>query len=342
MTGFRSPLLLALAALPLAPLTGAAQGPGPVVQEWTVPWPETRPRDPFAAPDGRVWFVGQVGNYLAVLDPRTGQFRRYELDPGTMPHNCIVGPDGAVWFAGNRNAMIGRLDPADGSLTRFPMPDPRAGDPHTLVFDRRGDLWFTVQAGNAVGRLRPATGKTDLVFLPTAGARPYGIVVDQGGRPWFVEFGTNKVGTINPATLELTDHVIPEPNARPRRIVLGQDGSLFAGDYTGGQLWRLDPATGRFTHWANPAGPRSAPYAMAGDDRGRVWQAETGPQPNRLVAFDPRREAFLPPVEISESGGIVIRHMTFDPATRMIWFGTDAGTIGRLSVTAWEAAGTTP
>ncbi|MBK8005351.1 MAG: lyase [Gemmatimonadetes bacterium] len=342
MTDFRSLVALSLTVATVTPVALAAQGPGPVVQEWTVPWPDTRPRDPFAAPDGRVWFVGQVGNYLGVLDPRTGAFRRYELDPGTMPHNCIVAPDGMVWFAGNRNAMIGRLDPKDGRITRFPMPDPRAGDPHTLVFDQHGDLWFTVQAGNAVGRLRPATGTIDLVYMPASGSRPYGIVVDRANRPWFVEFGTNKVGTIDPATLALTEHVLPESSARPRRIVLGQDGSLFAGDYSGGKLWRLDPKSGRFTQWANPAGARSAPYAMAGDDKGRVWQAETGPQPNRLVAFDPRREAFLPPVEISESGGIVIRHMTFDPTTRMIWFGTDAGTIGRLSVAAWEGAGTTP
>lgn len=341
MARFRTlPLLATLATL--SPSALHAQTAGPVIEEWPVPWPDTRPRDPSPAPDGRIWFVGQVGNYLAVLDPRTGQFRRYELDPGTMPHNCIVAKDGMVWYAGNRNAMIGRLDPRDGSLTRYPMPDPRAGDPHTLVFDSRGDIWFTVQAGNAVGRLATATGKIDLVFVPGSGARPYGIVVDRNDRPWFVEFGTNKVGTVDPATLALTEHVIAEATARPRRIVLGLDGSLFAGDYSGGALYRLDPKTGKFTRWQNPAGPRSAPYAMAGDDKGRVWQVETGVQPNRLVAFDPRRGAFHPPVDVSESGGIVIRHMSFDPVTRSLWFGTDAGTIGRLSVSAWEGTGVTP
>ncbi|MDH3297941.1 MAG: hypothetical protein OEM96_06670, partial [Gemmatimonadota bacterium] len=36
-----------------------AQSPQLRVEEWTVPWPDSRPRDPYAAPDGRVWFVGQ-------------------------------------------------------------------------------------------------------------------------------------------------------------------------------------------------------------------------------------------------------------------------------------------
>jgi virginiamycin B lyase len=333
---------LASLSLLLAPIALGAQGPGPVMEEWTVPWPDTRPRDPAPAPDGRIWFVGQTGNYLGVLDPRTGQFKRYELDPGTFPHNCIVGADGMVWYAGNRNAMIGRLDPRDGSITRYPMPDKRAGDPHTLVFDSKGDIWFTVQGGNAVGRLRTRTGKIDLIFVPGQGSRPYGILVDQDDRPWFVEFGTNKIGTVDPATMALTEHVLPEANARPRRVVLGQDGSIYAGDYSGGALYRFEPRTSKFTRWQNPAGARSAPYAMAGDDKGRVWQVETGVQPNRLVAFDPKKGGFLPPVEVSESGGIVIRHMSFDPKTRTLWFGTDAGTIGRLSVSAWEGAGLTP
>jgi streptogramin lyase len=65
-------------------------------------------------PDGRVWFVGQAGNYIGVFDPQRETFRRYELEPNTLPHNLIVGSDGGIWYAGNGNARIGRLDPATG------------------------------------------------------------------------------------------------------------------------------------------------------------------------------------------------------------------------------------
>ena len=27
---------------------------------------------PYVAPDGKVWFVGQAGNYIAYLDPKSG------------------------------------------------------------------------------------------------------------------------------------------------------------------------------------------------------------------------------------------------------------------------------
>ena len=324
-------------SLILLPAVLSAQAPT-AVSEWKVPWPDTRPRDPAVAPDGRVWFVGQAGNYVAVLDPRTGAFRRYEIDPGTHPHNLIVAPDGGVWYSGNRNGMIGRLDPATGEVRRYPMPEKDLTDPHTQVFDKNGNIWFTLQGSNAVGYLDTKSGSVRVVRVPTGGSRPYGIALDSKGRPWFDEFGTNKVGTIDPATFQLKEYTIPDAGARPRRIVITPDDRVFVGDYAGGKLIALDPVTGKFEEWQNPGGIRSAPYAMTGDDRGRVWQAETGPQPNRMVSFDPRTRKFGTPVPISESGGIVIRHMVFDPNTRSIWFGTDAGTIGRLSLAAVEGA----
>jgi virginiamycin B lyase len=59
---------------------------------------------------------------------------------------------------------------------------------------------------------------------------------------------------------------------------------------------------------------------------------ESGLRPNRFVAFDPATESFLAATDIPSGAGTV-RHMVFDPRTRAIWFGTDAGTIGRAKLT---------
>ena len=329
--------LVALAASsPLVPASARAQAaaaePPIQLQEWAVPWKDSRPRDPMRDPaTGRVWFVGQQGNYVATLDPRTGAFRRFEIDAGTHPHNVIVDARGDAWYAGNRNAMIGRIDGTTGAVTRYPMPDAAARDPHTLVADGRGSIWFTVQGGNRVGRLDTRTGQVRLVAVPTPRARPYGIVVDKSGRPWFDLFGSNKIGTIDPKTMALREYPLPNERTRPRRIALTSDGAVWYVDYTRGMLGRLDPRTGRVREWANPGGAGSLPYAMTVDDRDRLWFVETGAQPNRLVGFDPRAERFVVGSPI-ESGGGTVRHMTFDPGTGTIWFGTDAGTIGRAVV----------
>lgn len=299
----------------------------------TAPGERTRPRDPYVHPDGRVFFCGQAGNYIAHLDPATGEFKRYELEEGTHPHNLIIDGDGMVWYAGNRNRHIGKLDPETGEITKFMMPDPAVRDPHTLVWDRDGNIWFTAQQSNRVGKLAVATGDVRLIPVPTPRARPYGIVMDTDGRrPWIALFGSNKVATVDPETMELSEFELPRAGTRPRRLQITSDGMLWYGDYAGGVLGRFDPDSRQVQEWVTPGGNGSRPYAMVRDDRDRLWFFE-GPRgtPVRLVGFDPATGEFFSITEL-ESGPGTVRHAYFHGPTREIWFGTDANTIGRARV----------
>ena len=318
-----APLLLATTLLLPAPDTVRIQ-----IDAYAVPW-GGRVRDPFVAPDGRVWFVGQAGNYLAVFDTVTRNFQRIELDEGTFPHNVIVGPDGAAWYAGNQNGTIGRVDPRTFDIGAYPMPDPAMTDPHTLTFDRAGILWFTLQNSNAIGRLDPRSGQIEIIRSPVPQSRPYGIVVDQHGVIWADLLGADQIARIDPATRQLTTIKLPDPRARPRRIATTSDGAIWWTDYSRGKLGRLDPATGRITEYDNPGGAASLPYAMASDDLDRLWYVETGPQPNRLVAVDGRTGQVLGRWDVPRTPNTV-RHMHFDPRTRSLWFGTDANDLVRV------------
>jgi virginiamycin B lyase len=316
----------------IAPAQASRTGnPSSELKTWETPWDKTRPRDPYADQQGRVWFVGQVGNYVAHLDPKTGEFKRYTIAPGTNPHNLVVDKKGMVWFTGNANGRILKLDPATEKITTYMMPDSAVRDPHTMTFDRNGDAWFTAQQGDVVGKLTQADGKIRL-WRMEKGSRPYGIWLDSKDQPWFDLFGTNKIGTIDPKSSEFKAHVLPSDRSRPRRIAITSDDAIWYGDYTRGYLGRLNPKTGAVEEFALPSGPGSLPYAMTLDDRGRIWVAETGIQPNRLVAFDPAMKAFTETVVIAAEGPNTIRHMTFDKSTRQIWFGGDANMIGRVHV----------
>jgi virginiamycin B lyase len=303
-------------------------------KEWAVPYgANTRPRDPFADEHGRVWFVGQVGNYIAYLDSKNGEFKRYEIDAGTNPHNLVV-EKGVVWFTGNRNNRIVKLDPATGKLTTYMIPDSTVRDPHTMTWDsKNGIAWFTAQQSTTVGRFEVATGKFRLWKTGTR-TNPYGIVLDSKGRPWFDLFGTNKIGTIDPQTLELKEYVIPNDSARPRRIAVTSDDQIYWGDYTRGFLGHLDPATGKMQEWRMPAGRASLPYGMTTDDRDVIWIAQNGLSNVKatLVGFDHKAKRFVAEIPIGEASTNTIRHMTFDKHTRQIWFGTDQGSIGRIKV----------
>jgi len=326
------PALVAISAL-TSGATAQTGAKSPVqVTEWVVPWENTRPRDPYVDPQGKVWFVGQEGNYIAQLDPVSGKFKRYEIEAGTHPHNLIVDKSGKVWFAGNRNARIGALDGATGKSAIYPMPGGAPRDPHTLIFDARDDIWFTAQNGNAVGHLDTKSGKVRVADVSTKNARPYGIVMDAKGRPWFAQLGTNKIGTIDPASLKITDYTLANDRSRIRRLDVTSDGAVWYGDYTRGMLGRFDPVSGQTKEWALPGAATSLPYAMALDDRNRVWLVETGVQPNRLVGFDIKTESWFSVTPIAESGAKTVRHMVFHAPSRTLWFGTDANTIARAKV----------
>lgn len=300
------------------------------ITEWEVPWPGTRPRDPWYGPDEKVWFVGQVGHYVATLDPKTDEFMRYDLERGAGPHTVIV-DDAGAWYAGNRVQHIGLIDPKTGQREIFKLPGDGVRDPHTMAFTSGGDIWFTVQHGNQVGLLKRETRQITLYDINFPGSRPYGLVVDKGDRPWFVLFGTNALATIDPATGNVTTFRLPRSEAHPRRLDTTSDGMVWYVDFANGYLGRYNPGTHHFEEWQTPGGRASGPYAMGADGQGRLWFVETGMHPNRFVGFDPISETFTEPVPIG-SGGRVVRNMMYHEESRAFWFGTDTDTIGRAMV----------
>jgi len=310
----------------------AQQSPGIQITEWTVPWEKSRPRDPYIDPKGRAWFVGQTGNYVANLDPASGKFERIEIEAGTYPHNLIVDRTGNVWYAGNRNGRIGRIDAVTRKITTYMMPDSAVRDPHTLVFDGAGDIWFTAQRANYIGHLATKTWKIRVARVGTANSLPYGIIVAARGTPWFVQFGSNRLSSVDPATMRVTEHELPSAGTRSRRLVETSDGAIWYADYTRGVVARFDRANGTVREWPTPSGAKSLPYAMAVDDRDRIWMVETGVQPNRLVGFDTKNQSWIANTPIAESGGGSVRHMVFHQPTRTLWFGTDANTIARAKL----------
>lgn len=323
-------LTAALAALTFAAFTSPADAfelKNVTIDEWRVPFENSRPRDPYVADDGHVWFVGQTGNYVGWLDPETGEFGRHPLPEGAGPHNLVIDDDGFIWYAGNRDSHIGRMDPASGEIERIDMPERRARDPHTLVFNNDGDIWFTLQGANLVGFLDTEARAVSLIEVPTPRSRPYGIVVDDDNRPWLNLLGNNKLATVDPVTHELTEIETPRADARTRRIATTETGIWYV-DWAKGRLGLLEPEDRAFQEWMLPGGVDSRPYAMAADAKGRIWVFETGATPNRLIGFDPASGEFFAS-GVVPSGGGTVRHAVYHAATNTLWFGTDTNMIGR-------------
>lgn len=295
---------------PEKPMPPAVVIPGSVkvsIEEWPVPTKGSRPHDPLVAPDGMIWYTGQMANVLGRFDPKTQQFKEYHLKTeGSGPHGLVADKDGNIWFTANFKAYIGKLDPKTGEVTEYAMPDPAARDPHTLIFDQKGTIWFTAQGADMVGKLTPKTGEIKLVHVPTPRANPYGMVVTSKGVPFFVEFGSNKVASIDPETMEIHEFVLPHADSRPRRVAITRDDIIWYTDYARGYLGRLDTKTGSATEWASPGGPKSQPYGIAAIGN-ILWYSESGVKPNTVVRFDPATEKFQ--TWVIPSGGGVVRNM---------------------------------
>lgn len=302
------------------------------ITEWRVPW-DGRPRDPYVAPDGSVFFVGQRTHYVGHFDPETEEFSRFDLDDGTGPHTVVVDGSGTPWYAGNRANHIGKVNPQNGEITKFMMPDDNsARDPHTFAFNEDGNLWFTSQGANSVGYFNVETGETDIIPVSAQRARPYGIVMATDMKqPWIALFGTNKLATVNPETMALTEIELPAEDARPRRLAITSDGRVWYGDYARGYVGVYNPEDESHREWEMPQGSNAQPYAVTVDNRDRIWLAASGVDPNMFVGFDTNSEEFIGSQEI-ESGGGTVRHMVFHEPTNAIWFGTDTNYLGRAEL----------
>lgn len=300
------------------------------VDEWDVPFDETRSRDPYVAPNGMVFFAGQQQHYVGFFNPETEEFGHHDLEDGAGPHTVTVADDGTVWYAGNRARHIGKMNAETGEITKYMMDDDYARDPHTFAFDKDGNIWFTAQGGNGVGHFNVETGEANVIPVPTERARPYGIrMAPDQVTPWIALFGTNKIATVDPETMELTEIELPRDEIRPRRLDVTSNGHVWYGDYAAGKIGRYNPENGEITEWDMPDGESSRPYAVTTDDKDRIWLSASGLDPNKLVAFDTRTEEFVASQEIESARG-AIRHMDFDERTSSLWFGTDTGHIGRL------------
>jgi virginiamycin B lyase len=299
------------------------------IQEWDVPTLGQRPRDPFQAEDGKIWWAGMYASLIGSFDPRTGEMREYQLETNARPHSVAADSDGNIWYTGNGNSSVGMLDVNSGEITVYRMPDPAARDPHTNIFNRDGHMWFTVQNSNMLGRLIPETGDIRLMSMPTERARPYGIKEDSNGMLWVAYNGSHKVARIDPDSWEVTEFSTGTPESRIRRLALTSDDTVYYVDSARGYLGRLDPNTGEITTWPSPSGPLSHPYAIEIVDD-IVWYNESGQRPDALVRFDPATESFqswaIP------SGVGIIRHMRANADGDLIIHQSSTNTIGIVRI----------
>ncbi|MGQ0522768.1 MAG: Vgb family protein [Betaproteobacteria bacterium] len=298
---------------------GALPNLAGTVREWPVPTPRFA-RDPAPAADGSIYIAVMSGNKVARFDPKTQQFKEWDLPPGHRPHGLLVDKQGIVWTTGNGNGTIGRLDPASGKIAEFKTPS-GGGGPHTLVITDDGStIWFTLQSGNKVASLDTKTGA--IKEYPSSGG-PYGLALDKAGNVWFCRMGDNKLGKLDPKTGKMAELDMGS-RARPRRVATAPDGMLWVTLYGNGKLAKVDPVAMKVVKEYPLPGGDAGPYAVTVDGGGMVWVNEINT--DTVVRLDPKTEQMR--VVNLPSSNVGIRKMITDASGKLWYMGSHNGRLG--------------
>ena len=282
------------------------------IEEWDVPTPASNPTSIYCSDVNHlVWFTAPFANAVVRFDPKTHDFREYQMPPGTDPISLVEYPAinirGVNYFAPTSGTFIGRFHPINGPYAEWkegdvvenPTSSPTLQFHHiALSIQNASEVWFTANEGSSplfgegrIGSLTPMSMEVKLYSTPTKHATPGEIAVNDAGIPFFTESDGGRLGTVNPYTSQVTEYPLPNAESGPRGITITPDDVVWYTDYLRGYLGRFDPKTGKFDEWPSPSGTRSQPLAIA-NSGDIIWYAETGTKPNMLVRFDPKSQKF--------------------------------------------------
>jgi virginiamycin B lyase len=320
--------------------TGLVADSALVVQEWSVPRSMGRSAvvaavdtsgssyDVVPSGNGGAWIASSTGAYVASFDPASQRFKPYALPRGTHPLGLsTVGA--FVWIAPAGRHELLRLDPATGVLRSFNIPDSTVRDVSTLLFAAASPIgWFIAPSTRLVGRFDSSNGGV-MMWQMLPGSDIGSLVIDSQGRPWYSETGRARLGTVQPGKWESNENSLANRSACPSALAVGSDNGIWYGDACGGHLCRFNPADSTSEEFPLPEGAAARAGAIAVDDN-RIWVAETGVQPNRLVAFDLRTRAWVASVPLDSGPSRAFQRVRLDGARHQLWFTTNRGTIGRL------------
>lgn len=101
--------------------------------------------------DGMVWVGEYSAGEIVRFDPKTEQFKEYELPgSGPTPYGMGVDKDGGVWYSSFEQDVLGRLDPKTGKITIYPFPHPENAI-REFFRDSQGRMWYGTNPNNKVG-----------------------------------------------------------------------------------------------------------------------------------------------------------------------------------------------
>ena len=124
---------------------------------YPTPTKRSRPRRGRIDAEGRVWFGEFGGERIGMFDPKTEQFKEWEV-PGKFyaPYDAMADKTGHLWTGGMNNDRVLRLDTATGKFNEYPLP--HYTNVRRIFVDDSHDkpiLWLGNNHGAAIIKVEP-------------------------------------------------------------------------------------------------------------------------------------------------------------------------------------------
>jgi virginiamycin B lyase len=143
-------------------------------------------------PKGDVWYASLAGNYIAKLDPTTGQATVVEPPtPKQGARRIWSDSNSRLWFSEWNSGNVSMHDPADGSWKAWKLP---GTSPHAyaVYVDDRDKIWLTDFSANAIVRFDPASEKFNVFASDKPGANVRQLA-GRAGEVWGAESGNARL-----------------------------------------------------------------------------------------------------------------------------------------------------
>lgn len=197
-------------------LSKAPRGPGPTGITTT--------------PAGEIYFTSYNGNYLARIDPATGD--AVLIDP---PEQQLPLVDESADDPAQPASLpaIGPTEPTPEEM--LAIADDWPVGPVGVAADSQGRIWVTEKDAGSLGMYDPATESWQEWRLPLTGAEPYALWIDGNDQVWLSDLAGGYVWSFDLDT---------ERFERRHRVgslsriyhIRGRPGEIWAADNTGGQI----------------------------------------------------------------------------------------------------------
>ncbi|NRA00680.1 MAG: hypothetical protein HRU01_29690, partial [Myxococcales bacterium] len=186
---------------------------------------------------GNIWYTLTVSNHVARLDPRTEEFRYYDLPgpsdwtgpvPIPVAYGLDVAPDQTVWWSQLLANRIGVLDPETGEIRSWPTP---VEGPRRLRVGADGVVWVPGYGSSDLARFDPRTEEWkvyDLPTKPTGFELPYALTVDRrSGDVWVAGSNSDTLIRFQPDTETFTSYPLATPVDFTREIEIDAEGNVW-------------------------------------------------------------------------------------------------------------------